>query len=138
MLAAHTQLSPAELFCSQYSETHERVFFFLTPNTWYLLQTSFSNSLDTNWSRIQFNSGTNYPEVMQTTQVKSHKTASYFRSSHKLQAFCTSERLTINPGFPGPSLGLDNLLEWLTEVRKTLYYYLCVTKDTSLREEMHR
>lgn len=111
-------------------KSHERFFYLLTPNTWYLVQHHFSNSLTpTGCPAIQFDSDTNYPEFstrLHKLKAQSHKTAPTSDGSHKSQVVTgTSDQPVINSGnFHNPLFRFNYSRERLTELMKVLYLLL--------------
>lgn len=96
--------------------------------------------------QVHCNSDINYLELGQTSQVKGlmlHKTALTSGTSSNL-VDCRSCTLLTNwleiLGFP-PLLSFNNLLKWLTELRKQLCLWLLWQRDTKqnqIKEETNR
>ena len=102
-----------------------------TPNS-EIQPTQSQSSADTKYPTIQFNSDTNYPELAQAhrLRVQSHKTAPpHFRHPSQIvgsQFTHTFVLLGYKLGVPTSPPQVCNLLEQLTELRKTLYLCLPV------------
>lgn len=124
--------------------THLRVFP-STPNMWWFFQHQFSDSPTlSGYSTTQFNSDINYPEGLQTPQIKGWvprgcPPPSY--TSHKSQAAThASDWLALykSRGSHNLPLSFSNLLEQLTEFRKSLYlHYWFIINDT-VQEQTNR